>query len=507
MSTQQRVLVTGATGYIGGRLVPELLAAGHRVRALARDPRKLQDQTWVDDVEVVQGDVTDGDSLVEAMEGVSAAYYLVHSMGGSTSFADSDREAAATFRDAAAEAGVSRMVYLGGLGRDDDATLSPHLASRHEVGRVLADGPVPVVELRAAIIIGSGSASFEMLRSLVEVLPLMVTPRWVRNRCQPIAIRDVLAYLVDVLDIDPREDTASGAPRVLEIGGPDVLTYREMMQTYAQVAGLAHRGILAVPVLTPRLSSHWVGLVTPLPTGLAKPLVEGLANEVVVTQNPIGPVVPRETLQFRTAIELALRRVAEQHVATRWTDAEGTRSPADPAPSDPSWAGGLVLTDTREAYADAAPDEVFDVIEGIGGRHGWYVTRPLWEVRGVVDKLVGGIGMRRGRRDADRLRVGDALDFWRVEAVEPGRLIRLRAEMKLPGYAWLEWELRADGKGTRIEQRTEFHPRGMGGRLYWYAQLPFHIAVFRYLLAAIAADAESDAMPHNRIRADEPTPT
>lgn len=476
------VLVTGSTGYIGGRLVPALLAAGHRVRCLVRTPSKLNDVDWRHDVEVVPGDVTDPATLGRAMADVDVAYYLVHSMGGSTSFEREDRLAAAGFRDAAATAAVGRVVYLGGLGRDDDPRLSRHLRSRHEVGRLLADGPVPVTELRAALIIGSGSASFEMLRYLVEVLPVMVTPRWVENRCQPIAIGDVLAWLVAAAE-------RAGGSEVVEIGGPDVLTYRQMMRIYAEVAGLPRRLVLGVPLLTPRLSSLWVGLVTPLPAGLATPLVESLINEVVVTEPPAdSPVAEPEP--FRTAVEQALQRTADLRVVTRWSDAAlPGHSPADPLPSDPDWAGGSLLVDESAATTDASASELFATVSGIGGARGYYVTPVLWGVRGWIDKLVGGVGLRRGRRDPDRLRVGDAVDFWRVEAVEPDRLVRLRAEMKLPGEAWIEWRISGDGQGSHLAQRAIFYPRGLTGRLYWYALIPFHALIFARMARGIAAAA------------------
>ncbi len=484
----QRILVTGATGYIGGRLVPELLDAGHDVRCLVRSPAKLDDETWRDRVEIVKGDLSDADSLLPALEGIDSAYYLVHSMGGSADFVAQDREAAAAFRDAAAKAGVRRLVYLGGLGRDDDPKLSIHLKSRHEVGRVLAEGPVPVTELRAAIIIGSGSASFEMLRSLVEILPVMVAPRWVKNRCQPIAIRDILAYLVAVID----EPEAAG--RVLEAGGPDVLTYADMMRAYAEVAGLAKRGIVSVPVLTPTLSSHWVGLVTPLPVGLAKPLVESLINEVIVRDRPISDLIEHDSIGFRPALELALTRVADMDVMTRWSDANlPGRTAADPLPTDPDWAGGVVLSDEAEATSKAPPTDLFATVNGIGGKRGWYVTPALWSVRGLADKLVGGVGMRRGRRHPDVMGVGDAVDFWRVEAVERDQLVRLRAEMRLPGEAWLEWRISPNGTGSRLEQRALFHPKGVLGRLYWYSLIPFHALIFGRMAQRIAAAAEARA--------------
>ena len=483
-------LVTGATGYIGGRLVPELLAAGHRVRCLVRTPSKLADAPWRDRIDAVRGDVTDAGALGAAMSGVDVAYYLVHSMGGPPEFDEEDRRAAVSFRDAAAAAGVGRIVYLGGLGRDDDPHLSRHLRSRHEVGRVLAGGPVPVTELRAALIIGSGSASFEMLRYLVEVLPVMVTPRWVDNRCQPIAIRDVLSWLVAA----GRRQAAS---EVVEVGGPDVVSYREMMQIYAEAAGLPRRLVLPVPVLSPRLSSLWVGLVTPLPAALARPLVESLATEVVVTRPPPfdGPVA--DPLPFRAAVRLALERSAELQVVTRWSDATlPGRSPADPMPSDPEWAGGSLLVDESSAISDAPAAALFTTVAGIGGDRGWYVTPLLWSIRGWADKLIGGVGMRRGRRHPDRLWVGDALDFWRVEAVEPDRLVRLRAEMKLPGEAWLEWHVRPAGRRSHLTQRAIFYPRGLAGRVYWYALKPFHALIFARLARRLAdAAARPQALP------------
>lgn len=487
MNESRLVLVTGATGYIGGRLVPELLDAGHRVRCLARNPEKLTDEVWHDRVEVVKGDVTDSSSLERAMAGADAAYYLVHSMGGGTDFDERDAEAATIFRTAAANADVGRIIYLGGLGRDDDPDLSKHLRSRHQVGRVLGEGPVPVTELRAAVIIGSGSASFEMLRSLVEVLPVMVAPKWVHNRCQPIAISDVLAYLVAVLDCE------SAAGRVLEIGGPDVCTYVEMMRIYAEVAGLGNRRVLPVPVLSPWLSSLWVGLVTPLPSNLGRPLVESLINEVIVGDRPITEVIERERLGFRESLEQALRRVADKRVLTRWSDATlPGRTPADPLPTDPDWTGGRTLTDAHGATSSASPHDLFATAQGIGGKRGWYVTGPLWAIRGFVDKLLGGVGMRRGRRDPDRMRVGDAVDFWRVEAIEPDELIRLRAEMRLPGEAWLEWHItpEGDGGGSHLEQRAIFHPRGLAGRAYWYSLVPFHAIIFKYLAVRLAQAAE-----------------
>jgi uncharacterized protein YbjT (DUF2867 family)/uncharacterized protein YndB with AHSA1/START domain len=484
------VLVTGATGYIGGRLVPELLADGFRVRCLVRSPSKLAGERWLDDVEVVQGSLTDADAVAQALAGTSAAYYLVHSMGGPADFASKDREVARTFRQAAdATPGLEQIVYLGGLGDERDAALSPHLSSRHEVGRVLAEGRVPVTELRAAVIIGSGSASFEMLRNLTDVLPVMVTPRWVSTRCQPVAIRDVLHWLVRSL----RTPEARG--RVLEVGGPEVVTYEEMMRTYAEVAGLRRRLVLRVPLLTPRLSSHWVGLVTPLPLGLARPLIESRVNEVVVRDDALQQVMPHEALPFRRAVELAVRRVEDLDVPSRWSDANlPGRTPADPLPTDPDWAGGTLLSDEQSARSTASPARVFATVSGIGGTRGWYVAESLWTIRGSIDVLLGGVGMRRGRRHPDDLEVGEALDFWRVEAVERPHLLRLRAEMLTPGDAWLEWRIEPDGDGSVLHQKALFHPKGLVGRLYWYGLIPFHALIFKRLCRRLAEAAERQAV-------------
>jgi uncharacterized protein YbjT (DUF2867 family) len=477
-----RVAVIGATGYVGGRLVPQLITAGHTVRCLARSPERLDRVSWRDDVEVVTADVLDRASLEAAFDGIEAVFYLVHAMGQSGDFEQLDRTGAENTRAAAEACGVGHIVYLGGLGRDDAERLSPHLASRHEVGTVLARGRVPVTELRAAVIIGSGSVSFEMLRHLSEVLPVMVCPRWVtRTRCQPIAIADVLHYLVAVLDSGP------AASRVLEIGGPDVVTYREMMDRYAAVAGLRRRVVVPVNVLSPRLSSQWINLVTPLPYQLAKPLVESLVNDVVVRPDrDIRGVIPHEPISFDEAVRRALDRTQNEAVATSWMDSPPSRSPAVAMPQDPSWAGGKVFEDRQAVTTAASPEAVFATAAGIGGQRGWYVANPLWTARGWIDKLIGGVGMRRGRRDPDELRVGDALDFFRVEAYDPPTLLRLRAEMKLPGDAWLTWTVTDDGGSTTLCQLARFHPRGVAGRLYWWVLLPFHRVIWRRLAVRLA---------------------
>jgi uncharacterized protein YbjT (DUF2867 family) len=490
-----RVLVTGATGYIGGRLVPELLAAGHEVRALARNPAKLGGAPWRDQAEVVAGDVSRPETLAAACAGVDAVYYLVHSIGGSRDWEARDREAAANVRDATADAGVEQLVYLGGLGEATDG-LSAHLRSRHEVGAVLASGPVPVTELRAAVVIGSGSASFEMLRYLVEVLPVMVTPRWVDSRCQPIAVRDVLAYLVGVLG------RPEAVGRILEIGGPDVLTYREMMHGYAEEAGLRRRIIVPVPVLSPGLSSRWVGLVTPLPLSLARPLVSSRGVDVVVRDPASREIVPRDLLGYREAVRRALGKIEALDVATRWDRAElRDPEPDGPIPTDPDWSGGTLFRDEQRATTTAPPAAVHRVLTGLGGARGWYSGEWMWELRGVLDKLVGGPGMRRGRRHPDLLAVGDPVDFWRTHAVEAPRLLRLRAEMRLPGDAWLQWQVEPDGSGSTVVQQAVFVPRGLWGRLYWCAVAPFHRFVFGPMLRGIVAEAERIAA------ADPPTAT
>lgn len=479
--------VVGATGYVGGRLVPALLDAGHRVRCLARTPGRLDGVPWRDDVEVATADVLDWASLYRAFAGLDAVYYLVHAMGHTPDFQRADRAGAYNTRVAAEEAGVGRLVYLGGLGGEDRRALSPHLASRHEVGRVLGSGSVPLTELRAAVIIGSGSASFEMLRNLVEVLPVMVCPRWVtRTRCQPIAIDDVLHCLVAALD-----SPAAGNQRI-EIGGPDVLTYLEMMQRYAAVAGLRPRLILGVPVLTPRLSSHWVNLVTPLPIGLARPLVASLRNDVVLSDPaPAAALLgSRRPMAFDEALRRALSHVQDLDVSTTWMDSAPGGTSASPMPQDPDWAGGTVLSNVRTCRTPASPEAVFATVCGVGGDRGWYFADWLWAARGWVDKLLGGVGMRRGRRHPDELRAGDALDFFRVEVCSPPRLLRLRAEMKLPGRAWLEWEVWRQGDGTAVlQQRARFHPRGIAGRAYWWLLAVPHTIIWRRLIAGLVKAA------------------
>ena len=479
-----KVLVTGASGYIGGRLVPALLAKGHSVRCMSRNPAKLSGQPWFDDIEVVRADAFDRPSLDSAMEGCNAAFYLIHSMGGDAADFDvHDRQAAQNFADAAADAALDRIVYLGGLGTGDE--LSKHLSSRHEVGRTLASGPIAVTELRAAVIIGSGSVSFEMMRHLTEVLPVMVTPTWVRTRCQPIAITDVLKILIAAIE-EPE-----GESHIWEIGGPDQLTYEDMMRVYAEVAGLPRRVIIPVPVLSPGLSKHWIGLVTPLPAGVAKPLVASLKNEVTVAENSIAETLTGGLTGYRESVRMALRTSEGSDIATRWSDA--TASPAEPLPTDPEWAGAAEKHDERTVDTSAPSSDVFWAFTGIGGNVGYYSWNWAWKLRGIVDSLIGGVGLRRGRRHPEDLRIGEAVDFWRVSSIDPGRFLQLHAEMKLPGEAWLEFEVETIPTGRRLRQKASFYPRGLFGRLYWHALTPFHRVIFEQMARGIVDAAESRA--------------
>ncbi|WP_346620828.1 SDR family oxidoreductase [Blastococcus montanus] len=484
-------LVTGATGYVGGRLVPELLAAGHRVRVMTRSPERLRDHPWAGDVEVVRADAGDPDAVARACAGVDVAYYLIHALGAGPGFEKTDRHSAHVMAGAVRDAGVGRLVHLGGL-EPGNEELSPHLRSRAEVAAILLGSGVPTVVLRAAVVLGSGSASFEMLRYLTERLPVMVTPRWVHSRIQPIAIRDVLRYLVACARLP------ADVHRRFDIGGPDVMHYAEMMQRYARVAELPRRRILPVPIVTPSLSSHWIGLITPVPAGIARPLVESLRNTVVCSEHDIATYVPdppEGLLGFDDAVRLAVQRVRDSAVSTRWASASVPGAPSDPMPTDPDWAGGSLYVDERVRVADAPAEAVWRVIEGIGGERGWYSWPLAWEVRGWLDRAVGGVGLRRGRRDPDQLYVGDALDFWRVEERRPGRLLRLRAEMRLPGLAWLEFHVEHDpgSGGSTLCQRATFAPRGLSGHLYWWAVAAFHGFVFGGMLRGIARAAERRA--------------
>jgi len=488
MAPPLRCLVTGATGYIGGRLIPELLDCGYPVRCMARDASKLGGRPWSGQVEVAVADAADRAAVARAMHDVDVAYYLIHSLGSGPSFEQRDRAAARIFAKAAAAAGLRRVVYLGGIASGDPGRLSPHLRSRREVGDILLASGVPTAVLQAAVIIGSGSASFEMLRYLTERLPVMVTPKWVKTHIQPIAVRDVLHYLVGCATLP------DGVRGKFDIGGPDVLTYAEMMRRYARVAGLNPRVLVPVPLLTPRLSSLWVGLVTPVPPGIARPLVESLRNEVVCADRDIARYIPDPKgglLPADRAIDLALQHTQAGDVSTRWSSAGTVGAPSDPLPTDPDWAGGSLYVDERTGTVRSSQAALWRVIEGIGGETGWYSISAAWAVRGLADRLAGGVGVRRGRRDPARLVVGDALDFWRVEAITPGSLLRLRAEMKLPGLAWLELMAGRDDDGrTTYTQRAIFQPRGLAGHAYWRSVAPFHGVVFGGMLRNITATAQ-----------------
>ncbi len=477
-----RILVTGATGYIGGRLVPRLINAGHSVRCVVRNPARIDGR--FPNAEIVAGDVFDGASLERAMDGIDAAYYLVHSMSGSRrDFAASDREAAGVFAAAARASGLRRIVYLGGLGDDADA-LSYHLRSRHEVGDVLRTSGAIVTEFRAAIIVGSGSASFEMMRYLTDRLPVMIAPKWVETRCQPIAVRDVLAYLTEELGRERPQSTT------FEIGGPDILSYREMMLRYAAIRGLRRR-LFVVPLFTPGLSAGWVHLVTPIPASIARPLIEGLFNEVVVRDDRALREFSIIPVGFDEAVRRALDRNRSMGPETTWFDAFDALT----LPGEFSGLTEGMLIDRRELDSASRPGALFDAFASLGGTKGWLYADWLWELRGALDRLAGGCGTRRGRRSQTDLRIGDALDFWRVEAYEPGKLLRLRAEMRLPGFAWLQFEALPREGGSTLRQTAFFEPHGAFGYLYWYGVAPFHEFIFGNMAKRIVLEAETAAKP------------
>lgn len=482
-----QMVVTGASGYVGGRLVPRLLEKGHTVTVIVRDTSRLDDVPWRDKVTIVQGDLEDRRVVKEALTGQEVLYYLVHSMASSAQFDALEAKIATTVAEEAKTAGLSRIVYLGGL--HPDGKLSKHLASRKRVGEILLASGVPTIALQAGVIIGSGSASFEMIRHLTEVLPYMPAPKWVRNFIQPIAIRDVLHYLLEAAHVDPSVN------RAFDIGGPDVFRYGELMNGYAVEAGLKPRMIMTLPVLTPYLASQWVNLVTPIPRALAVPIIESLLHDAIMTNHDIDDVIapPKEGLTgYRRSVQLALARMREGQVETSWREATVHGAPHDPLPSDPEWAGHTVYTDIRTVKCNANVSSLWAVVESIGGDNGWYSLPGAWALRGLIDKLVGGVGLRRGRRDPDHLITGDALDFWRVERVETDSILRLRAEMKLPGLAWLEFSVSADGPSSSVlTQRAIFFPHGLGGRLYWLAVMPFHGIVFQGMAKGLAKKAES----------------
>lgn len=482
----QTVLVTGATGYVGGRLIPLLLARGHHVRVLVRDPDRLEGRAWRDQVEIVVGDVLDPATLPLALEGVDAAYYLVHSMGNHSDFAQRDLRAARTFAQTAATCGVKRILYLGGLGKSG-SELSEHLRSRQETGDALREAGVAVTEFRASIIVGSGSVSFEMIRHLTERLPFMICPRWVYTRTQPIAIDDALDYLVTALDV------LESQGQIIEIGGSDILTYKDMMLIYARLRGL-RRLIIPVPLLTPRLSSYWVHLVTPIPSKIAQPLIQGLTVEVIVTDDRARRLFPDIVpMSYESAVTRALSKLEARDVETSWSDAL-VSSQGDTAPVFFTAQDGMLI-EQRQCEVDAPAQDVYAEFASLGGSRGWLAFNVLWRVRGAADRLLGGVGFRRGRRHPAQLRVGDAVDFWRVEAVTPGRLVRLRAEMKVPGRAWLQFQAEPlEANRTRLVQTAYFAPRGLFGLAYWYLLYPIHGFIFSRLIRALARDAAASVI-------------
>lgn len=474
-----RAAIAGATGYIGGRLAPALLEEGYSLRCLVRDPRKLGDRDWAasGQVEIQKADLTDRASLTEALRGCVAGFYLVHSMmSAGSDYAERDLQLARTFAEASRDAGVERIIYLGGLG-ETGQDLSRHLASRREVEAALASAGVPVTVFRAAMIIGSGSASFEILRYLVQRLPVMITPKWVSTPCQPISVENVLTYLVESLG---KPETTG---QVYDIGGPDIMNYNQIMRVMADELKLPRRIIIPVPVLTPRLSSWWIQFITPLSHSIARPLAEGLKNPVVCRDDRITKIIPQRLLSLREAIKAAVQQVSTMEVETNW-------SMAGPIAGDPDWSGGTVFRDERTVEVDAPASAVFKSVTRLGGKNGWFSGNILWKIRGWLDRVAGGPGLRRGRRHPENLRFGDALDFWRVIAVEKDKRLALRAEMKMPGEAMLEFLVEPlDDRRCKLTQRALFQPKGLAGLAYWYGVAPFHNFLFAGMLKGIAGKA------------------
>lgn len=478
----QQILVTGATGYIGGRLIPHLLEKGYSLCCMVRDPLRLQGRHWEHAVEIVAGDVLQPESLAPAMQGVRAAYYLVHSMAGGSDFHQRDLIAASNFAAAAHAAGVERIIYLGGLA-EASSSLSEHLRSRQQTGDSLRSAGVPVTEFRAGVIVGPGSLSFEMIRYLTERVPVMICPRWVYTKTQPIGIQEVLAYLTATLAVPESKG------RIIEIGGAEVVTYGEMMMIYAKARGLK-RWMIPVPVLTPRLSSYWVNLVTPIPAVIARPLIEGLRNESIV-HDPIAlrlfPYI--QPVGYRASVEQALAQLQASHVETVWSDALSTSQGAIP-PVIFTTREGMIL-EKHQRVVSTSPANLYWVFTRLGAKNGWLYMNWAWEIRGFFDKIIGGVGLRRGRRDPDELRVGDALDFWRVEALEADRSLRLRAEMKVPGNVWLQFQAIPQGEEqTLFTQTIFFAPKGLTGLITWYILFPIHRIIFSGMLKQIVKRAK-----------------
>lgn len=479
------IAVTGATGYIGGRLVPLLLGNGHQVRVFTRDAQRLRDVPWHDDVQIVEGDLQDPQAVARLCQDVDLLYYLVHSMSGSRDFAAQEKACATVMAQAAREQGVRQLVYLSGL--HPAGELSEHLASRVAVGRILSAAATTLV-LQAGLVIGSGSASFEMVRHLSDVLPVMPAPRWVLNRVQPIAIRDTLHYLAACAQLpQPAHGT-------YDIGGPDTYSYAQLMKIYARQANLREPKVWPLPLLTPRLASHWVNLVTPLPHTLASALVQSLQHDCVVGSRDIDALIapPAQGLcDYPRAVQLALEKINADAVQTSWATAHPISAPAEPLPSDPQWAGRKAYTDIRKISSTATPAELFSVLQRLGGESSYFAFPALWKLRGLMDKLAGGVGSRRGRRSHSTLALGDVLDWWRVEALEKDSLLRLRAEMRAPGQAWLDYRIeQLDDGQTELVQRAVFFPRGLWGRCYWWAVFAFHGAIFPATIKNIVRAAE-----------------
>jgi uncharacterized protein YbjT (DUF2867 family) len=488
MKDEKPILVAGATGYVGGRLIPALLDAGYCVRAMGRSLEKLACRPWGHhpNMDLTRGDVLDLESLKRALSGCGVAYYLVHSMiAQKHKFVEADRRAAQNMVSAAESIGIERMIYLGGLSEKKGGPLSKHLRSRIEVAEILQSGKVPVTDLRAPMILGSGSASFEILRYLVERLPVMITPRWVRSLNQPIAIRNVVTYLVGCLN----HDETIG--QTYDIGGPDVVAYRDLLDIYAQEAKLPKRWIIPVPVLTPTLSAHWIHLISPVPHSIALPLTEGLTSNAVCSDKRIQSIIPQKLLTPREAIRRSLDKVIQEQVDTCWADAGDIVTPEWAHCGDADWAGGAIMQCGYRVRIKAVPDEVWPPISRIGGKTGWYYADGLWWLRGLMDRWSGGVGLRRGRRHPTELRVGDALDFWRVLEIETSNRLLLRAEMKVPGEALLEFKIYPVGdQYTNLQMLSRFLPKGLWGMLYWYIFYPFHEMIFFGMLKAIAKAIE-----------------
>ncbi len=478
-------LVTGATGYVGGRLIPRLLESGYRVRAMGRSLAKLKYRPWAQDtnVELVQGEVLDAESLKKASKDCHAAFYLVHCMNSyKKDFAEADRRAARNMSRAAAEVGLERIIYLGGVGRKSDIRADAPSSSGNEVADILRSGPVPVTFLKAAMILGSGSASFEILRYIVDRLPIMLTPRWVNTVCQPIAIRNVLNYLTGCLE----NDETTG--KTFDIGGPDVLTYKELMEIYREESHLPKRLMIPGPFITAGLSAYWIHWISPVPITLTLPLTKGFQSPLVCENtDPIRSLIPQTLLTCRESIRLALERIQQEQVETRWSDAGILRYPEWTYGGDAAYAGGTILECGYRVHLQATPEEVWQAVSRIGGETGWYCGNALWRLRGGLDRLMGGSGLKRGRRHPSQLLVGDSLDFWRVLEVEPPQYLLLLAEMKMPGEGLMEIRITTlDDNQTEVQMFSRFLPKGLWGILYWYVLYPFHLWIYRGILKSIA---------------------